>query len=483
MNEAIRVAMISLGCARNLVDSEVLLGHVVEEGLQVVQDAEDADVVVVNTCGFIETAKQESIDTILSVARLKAEGNLKGVIAVGCLAQRYGEELRKSIPELDGVFGLSDYSGVPAVVRRIVNGSSRRWVATVDGGKPKGPRSDSKRVLLTPKSFAYLRISEGCDHKCTFCAIPQMRGRNRSKPIDVLIEEAQNLAAAGVQELVVVAEDTTAFGLDLNRKRQIHTLLERLGDVEGIRWIRLMYAYPHTVAPELTTFLREHPKAVKYLDIPIQHISSPMLKAMKRGVSSEQVRGILDRLRDEVPGIAVRSTLITGFPGETEQDFAELRSLVASYRFERLGVFPYSREETTPAHDMPEQVPEAVAQERAGELMAMQRDVMLAFQKSFVGKTVPVLVDGYDAEAKSLVGRTYADAPEVDCRVLLPKGAAEPGVMVSVRITEASEYELHGKLADDTKASKAPGESPSQAKDKPKSKAAASPAKVAKKKA
>jgi ribosomal protein S12 methylthiotransferase len=444
VNEAIRVSLISLGCARNLVDSEVLLGHVVEEGLQVVQDAEDADVVVVNTCGFIETAKQESIDTILSVARLKQDGNLKGVIAVGCLAQRYGDELKKSIPELDAVFGLSDYSGVPAVVRRIVNGSSRRWVATVDGGKPKGPHSDRKRVLLTPKSFAYLRISEGCDHKCTFCAIPQMRGRNRSKPMDVLVEEAQSLAAAGVQELVVVAEDTTAYGLDLHRKRQIHTLLERLGEVQGIQWIRLMYAYPHTVAPELTTFLREHPKAVKYLDIPIQHISSPMLKAMKRGVSRDQVRGVLDRLRDEVPGIAVRSTLITGFPGETESDFAELKDLVASYRFERLGVFPYSREESTPAHDLPDQVPEAAAQARAGELMAIQRGIMAAFQRGFVGRTVPVLVDGVDADGAHTVGRTYADAPEVDCRVLLPKGAAAAGEFVTAVITAARDYELVG---------------------------------------
>ncbi|MDO8349464.1 MAG: 30S ribosomal protein S12 methylthiotransferase RimO [Planctomycetota bacterium] len=446
MNEAIRVSLISLGCARNLVDSEVLLGHAVEEGLTVVKDAEDADVVVVNTCGFIETAKQESIDTILAVARLKAEGNLKGVIAVGCLAQRYGEELKKSIPELDAVFGLSDYSAVPGVVRRIVNGSSRRWVAPVDGGKPKGPRSDQKRMLLTPKSFAYLRISEGCDHKCTFCAIPLMRGRNRSKPIDVLVEEAQSLAAAGIQELVVVAEDSTAYGLDLDKKRQIHTLLERLAAVPGIAWIRLMYAYPHTVAPELTTFLREHEKAVKYLDIPIQHISSTMLRAMKRGVSGEQVRGILDRLRAEVPGIAVRSTLITGFPGETEQDFAELRALVESYRFERLGVFPYSREESTPAHDMPDQVPTAVAEARAAELMALQRSVMARFQKSLVGKKLPVLVDGYDAECKRVVGRTWADAPEVDCRVLLPKGCAEPGVFVTATITEASDYELVGRV-------------------------------------
>ncbi|MBK8097446.1 MAG: 30S ribosomal protein S12 methylthiotransferase RimO [Planctomycetes bacterium] len=447
MNEAIRVSLISLGCARNLVDSEVLLGHAIEEGLQVVKDPEDADVVVVNTCGFIETAKQESIDTILSVARLKQEGNLKGVIAVGCLAQRYGDELRKSVPELDAVFGLSDYSGVPGVVRKIVNGTSRRFSATVDGGKPKGPRSDNKRFLLTPKSFAYLRISEGCDHKCTFCAIPSMRGRNRSKPMDVLVEEARGLAAAGIKELVVVAEDSTAYGLDFARKRLIADLLEKLGEVDGIRWIRLMYAYPHTVDAALTTFLREHQKAVRYLDIPIQHISGPMLRAMKRGVSSEQVRGILDRLRTEVPGIAVRSTLIAGFPGETEADFAAARALVTDYRFERLGVFTYSHEEGTPAFAMPDQVPAEVAAARCAELMALQKGVMGTFQRTFVGKTVPVLIDGYDIDAKAVVGRTHADAPEVDCRVLLAKDAGAPGDLIDVAITGADDYDLRGDPA------------------------------------
>ena len=438
--------MVSLGCARNLVDSEVLLGHVVEEGLQVVGDAEDADVVVVNTCGFIDTAKQESIDTILSVSRLKAEGHLKGVIAVGCLAERYGEQLTEQIPELDGVFGLSDYSGVPAVVRKIVNGSDRRWSATVDGGKPKGPRSDTKRCLLTPLSFAYLRISEGCDHTCTFCAIPSMRGRNRSKPIKVLVEEAQSLAAAGIKELVVVAEDSTAYGMDLNKKRQIHILLEQLAEVDGIEWVRLMYAYPHTVLPELTTFLREHPKAVKYLDIPIQHISSPMLRAMKRGVKSEQVRGILDRLRHEVPGIAVRSTLITGFPGETEQDFAELKHLVESYRFERLGVFTYSREEDTPSYDMAGQVPRELAEERAAELMTMQQKVMRDFHDSLVGETMTLLVDGYDEDAERLVARSYADAPEVDGRVLLAKDCANVGDLLRAKITAAGDYEWTAKV-------------------------------------
>ncbi|MCB9879931.1 MAG: 30S ribosomal protein S12 methylthiotransferase RimO [Planctomycetes bacterium] len=445
MNEAIRVSLVSLGCARNLVDSEVLLGRVVEEGLQVVTDPEDADVVVVNTCGFIETAKQESIDTILSVASLKEDGNLKGVIAVGCLAQRYGDQLKEQIPELDAVFGLSDYSNVPSVVRRIVNGSDRRWVATVTGGKPKGATSDRKRFLLTPQSYAYLRISEGCDHTCTFCAIPSMRGKNRSKPLDVLVEEAQGLAAAGVKELVVVAEDSTAYGLDIDKKRHIHTLLERLGSVDGIEWIRLMYAYPHTVLPELTTFLREHPKAVKYLDIPIQHISSPMLRAMKRGVKSEQVRGILDRLRGEVPGITVRSTLITGFPGETEQDFQELKALVQDYRFERLGVFPYSREEDTPAFDMEPQIEPEVAEARAAELMELQRGIMREFHDAKVGQVVDVVVDGYDEDGL-LMGRSQADAPEVDGRVLLDAATAEPGTIVRVELTHADDYQWRGRV-------------------------------------
>jgi ribosomal protein S12 methylthiotransferase len=274
-----------------------------------------------------------------------------------------------------------------------------------------------------------------------------MRGRNRSKPIEVLVEEAQSLAAAGIKELVVVAEDSTAYGLDLHKKRQIHTLLEQLAEVDGIEWVRLMYAYPHTVLPELTTFLREHPSAVKYLDIPIQHISSPMLRAMKRGVKSEQVRGILDRLREEVPGIAVRSTLITGFPGETDQDFEELKQLVLDYKFERLGVFTYSREETTPAFDMADQVPAEVAEARAAELMALQQKVMREFHEAKVGETLDVLVDGYDEHAERMVGRTYADAPEVDGRVLLAKDSAKVGDLVRAKITSAGDYEWTAEVS------------------------------------
>ncbi len=447
MNEAIRVSLISLGCARNLVDSEVLLGHVIEEGLQVTVEPSDADVVVINTCGFVEEAKQESIDTILQVCELKQQGKVQGILAVGCLAQRYGEELRHEMQEVDAFLGITDYSGIPALVRKLVNGSSVRYAATVDGGKPKGAHSDARRMLLTPKSYAYLRISEGCNHTCTFCAIPSMRGRNRSKPLDVLVEETRNLAANGVREVVIVAEDSTAYGLDVDRKRSIHTLLEALAEVEGVEWLRLMYAYPHTVLPALTTVMRECDKVVPYLDIPVQHISSTMLHSMKRAVSSQQVRDILWRLRDEVPGIAVRTTLIVGFPGETDADYEELRDFVADYRFERMGAFTYSQEEGTPAFDLPGQVDPEVALARQADLMEIQRGVMAAHNQARVGEVLPVLIDGRDPEGEGLVGRTPADAPEVDGVVRLD-GDLRSGDLIPVRITAAGDYDLVGVVAD-----------------------------------
>ncbi len=443
MNEAIRVAVISLGCARNLVDSEVLLGHVAGEGLQITLEPEDADVVVVNTCGFVEDAKRESIETILETCQLKDGGQLKGVVAVGCLAERYAADLARDIPELDAVLGISDYSGIPGVVRRIVNGSERRFVSTVDGGQPKAARSDLGRLLLTPRSYSYLRISEGCDHKCSFCAIPTMRGRNRSKPIDVLVEEATAIGGQGVRELVVVAEDSTAYGMDSDRRRRLPELLERLAAVDGIEWLRLMYAYPHTVDAELTRVLRENPVVLPYLDIPVQHISSPMLQAMRRGVSSEQVREVLSRLRDDVPGIAIRSTLISGFPGETDADHAELRDHVAEFEFERLGVFSFSREQSTPAYDLPGQVDVAVAEARRDELMEIQRGINSARNRALVGQRLPVLVDGLAPDRDDCyVARTTADAPEVDCLVELPGADLHSGDLVEVEITGVAGYDL-----------------------------------------
>ncbi|HLU38654.1 MAG TPA: MiaB/RimO family radical SAM methylthiotransferase, partial [Planctomycetota bacterium] len=297
------------------------------------------------------------------------------------------------------------------------------------------------RALLTPKSFAYLRISEGCDHTCTFCAIPAMRGRNRSKPMEVLREEAEGIARAGVKEIVVVAEDSTAYGLDLFRQRRLADLLEQLASVDGIEWIRVMYAYPHTVDRRLTSVLREQPKVVPYLDIPIQHIAAPMLRAMKRGVSTEQVAEILWRLRDEVPGIAVRSTFIVGFPGETEADFEALLRFTEQYRFERLGVFTWSAEEGTPAYDLPGRVPAEVAEQRRAAIMATQKHILDAYQRARVGTIQRVLIDGRDGK-DVVVGRTTADAPEIDCRVLLRGVSIPAGTMIDARITGVDDYDL-----------------------------------------
>lgn len=438
--------MVSLGCARNLVDSEVLLGHAAGAGLELVLEPADADVVVVNTCGFVEDAKQESIDTILEACRLKSEGRVRGVVAVGCLAQRYADELRAEIPELDAVLGISDYSGVPRLLRDLVSGRRRHAAATADGGAPKSAASDLDRVLLTPSSYAYLRISEGCDHTCTFCAIPKMRGRHRSKPPDVVVEEARRLAGQGVKELVVVAEDSTAYGLDLERRRLVVPLLRRLTEIEGIAWVRLMYAYPHTVQSELTALMAASEELVSYLDIPIQHVSGPMLRAMRRGVSAAQVKDVLWRLRDEVPGIVVRTTLIVGFPGETEEDFAELRDFVTDYRFERLGVFVYSPEEGTPAFDLPGRVPAEVAERRRDEIMRIQREICAARNSSLVGAELEVLVDGRAPDGSGWIGRTRADAPEVDGVVHLPASAPlRSGELILARIVAADDYDLQAE--------------------------------------
>lgn len=464
MEEGIRVSLISLGCPKNLVDSEVLLGHAAREGLLVARDPVDADVAVVNTCGFIDSAKEESIQTILEIARLKEDAQLKGLIVVGCLSERYGQELQKELPEVDAILGLSDYSRVPALIRHLARGGDDAWVPDTRGGQTKDAESDKVRLLMTPRSFAYLRIGEGCDHSCTFCAIPAIRGKQRSKPIEVLVEEASGLAKGGVRELVLVAEDSTAYGMDwADKKRMLPELLQALGEVEGIEWIRVLYAYPHTVLPAMTQQLRDNPKVLPYLDIPIQHIAGPMLKAMKRGVRSEQVRGILDRLREEVPGIAVRSTYIVGFPGETEEDFEALLELTKDYGFERLGVFPYSREEETPAFELGEGVPPEIAEERMARIMEVSKERIRERNEGLIGQVMEVLVDGTlspqedpDAahtgvldgyEGPVSVARTYADAPEIDCKLYL-RGEAPSGTFVRARIDSVADYDLVGEILD-----------------------------------
>lgn len=447
MTAKVRVSLISLGCPKNLVDSEVLLGHAATHGLEIVRDPEDADVAVVNTCGFIDSAKEESIQTILEVGRLKERG-LRGLVVVGCLSQRYGDELRRDVPEIDAVLGITDYSRVPQLLEHLARGGDARFVNDTKGGNLKSADSDLTRLRLTPNSFSYLRIGEGCDHTCTFCAIPSIRGKQRSKPIATLVAEAEVLAATGTKELVLVAEDSTAYGMDQERKRLLPELLDALAAVPGIEWIRVLYAYPHTVRPELTARLRENPKVLPYIDIPIQHISTPMLQAMKRGVSKDQVMRILDRLRAEVPGIAVRTTYIVGFPGETDRDFEELLALTRDYRFERLGVFPYSREEGTPAFALADAVPEDVVADRIDAIMTLSKQNIEARNRELVGTTMRVLVDHGHPDPAVLglgatvsVARSFADAPEIDCNVHV-RGAVASGRFVDVRVIGTHDYDL-----------------------------------------
>ncbi len=458
MSEAIRVSLISLGCPKNLVDSEVILGHAVADGLEVTREPEDADIAIVNTCGFIDTAKEESIQTILEVAKLKSEAELKGLVVCGCLSERYGQELRKEIPEIDAVLGITDYSRVPQLLRHLMKGGDRRFLSDTTGGERKSADSDLTRMLLTPKSFAYLRIGEGCDQTCSFCAIPGIRGKQKSKPIEVLVNEAEAVAAAGVRELVLVAEDSTAYGMDWSRQRKLPDLLDALAGVDGIEWIRVLYAYPHTVRPELTDRLRESEKVLPYIDMPIQHIATNMLRAMKRGVSGDQVRKILDRLRDEVPGIAVRSTYIVGFPGESDADFEELLRLTEEYQFERLGVFPYSEEEGTKAADLEDDVPKEVVEERIERIMDCSRANIETRNRQLVGTKITVLVDGPcgDAEGRfgkrfesgASLGRTFADAPEIDCQVVLI-GDHPAGSFVEVDVLETDGYDLLASVPED----------------------------------
>ena len=447
MSDPIRVSMVSLGCPKNLVDSEVILGRSVGEGFLVAEDPRDADVVVVNTCGFLELARQESLSTIRDMVALKESGEVRGVVVAGCLPGRIGEEaVRKAVPGVDAVVAISDWSGMPALLRKVVHKNPRKYLPRMRGGEQKSADTDRVRLLMTPRSYAYLRIGEGCDHTCTFCSIPLIRGKHTSKPIDVLVEEARGIAAGGVKELILVAEDATDFGMDRDRRRRLHELLEALSRVDGIEWIRVLYAYPHTVGAELTTVMRENKKVVKYLDIPIQHVAAPMLKAMKRGVSGEQVRRILDRLRAEVPGIAVRTTVIVGFPGETDADFDELLRFVRDYRFERLGAFPYSLEPGTPSFDLPGRVGEDVVRARLDAVMDAQRAVIEARNRSLVGTIQRVLVDGWaeaqEGAAGRTVGRTFADAPEIDCNVFLPGRALRSGEFVEARVTGVEGFDL-----------------------------------------
>ena len=435
--------MHTLGCPKNRVDSEVMLGILSEAGYRLVQDPARADVIVVNTCGFIDSAKEESVQAIVELAQMKAEGRCKKLVVAGCLAQRYPEQLARELPEVDHFVGTGAYQEIA----RIVGEAQARRIVVPDPDFVHD--ASTPRVNSLPSHTAYLKIAEGCDNACAFCIIPALRGPQRSRPVADLVAEAERLAAQGTVELSLVAQDLTAYGQDLPGRVRLHALLPKLAKVDGIRWIRLHYAYPRDVPDALVDAIASEPKIVKYLDMPLQHSSDRLLRAMKRGRDSGFLRDLLARLRRRVPGIALRTSLIVGLPGETEEDFEDLLAFVREQRFERLGVFEYSAEEGTPAAEMPDQVPAEARRERYRAVMEAQQEIARAHQRAMVGRRLEVLVEGRAEETEHLLaGRHAQQAPEIDGLTYLNDGVAYPGEIVTVEVTDASDYDLVGRVVE-----------------------------------
>ncbi len=426
-----KINVVTLGCSKNVVDSEVLMGQLRANQMEVQHDGDDddANIVVINTCGFIDNAKQESIDTILHYARAKQDGKIDKLFVTGCLSERYKPDLEKEIPNVDAYFGTRD---LPRLLKTLGADYKHELVG--------------ERILTTPKHFAYLKISEGCDRPCSFCAIPLMRGNHISKPIEALVQEARLLAKNGTKELLLIAQDSTYYGLDIYRERRLADLLKHLSDVEGIEWIRLHYAFPSGFPLEVLDVMRERKNICNYLDMPLQHISDNMLKSMRRGTTHQKTTDLVNTIRDRVPGIALRTTMIAGYPGETEEDHQQLLEFVKQTRFDRLGIFTYSHEENTHAFLLNDDVPEDIKQERAGAVMAVQQEVSNEINQQKIGKEFKVLFDRKEGEY--FIGRTEFDSPEVDNEVLIEakQNYIRIGDFANVRITHAEDYDLFGEL-------------------------------------
>ena len=404
------ILFISLGCDKNLVDSEVMLGLLDKKGYQIVDSEEDADIIVVNTCCFIHDAKEESIQTILEMAEYKKEGKLKALIVTGCLAQRYQQEIIDEIPEVDAVLGTTSYDHIVEAVEEALAGNGHVVLEDVDAL----PDVKEKRLVTTGGHYAYMKIAEGCDKHCTYCIIPKLRGNYRSVPMEKLLAEAKDLADQGVKELILVAQETTVYGKDLYGEKSLHKLLRELCKISGIQWIRILYCYPEEIYDELIQTIKEENKVCHYLDLPIQHASDAVLKRMGRRTSKAQLVEIIEKLRKEIPDISLRTTLITGFPGETQEQHEELKDFVDEMEFDRLGVFTYSPEEDTPAATMTEQIPEEVKEDRQAELMELQQEIAFDLAEDMVGREVLVMIEGKVADENAYVGRTYKDAANVD---------------------------------------------------------------------
>lgn len=441
-----KVSMVSLGCPKNLVDAEVMLGVLSTQDYEITMDEKDADVIIVNTCSFIKEAKQESIDAILDLAERKHDGRCHTLIVSGCLPQRYQEELAEELPEVDIFIGTGDY---PKIAEILAEKSGTEGQLRYVGDPDFIYDETLPRLNSSPSWFSYLKIGEGCSNCCSYCIIPKLRGNYRSRPVDALVAEAEKLVERGVKEINVISQDITRYGSDFTDGTNLETLVKRLAGIEGLRWIRLLYAYPDGITDGLIALIRDEPKICKYLDIPIQHISDPVLKSMKRRSSESDIRDLIAKLRLEVPEIALRTSIIVGFPGETVDDFNKLTHFVEQSRFDRLGVFCYSREEGTPAAEMAEQVSERVKRERYRKLMRVQARLSFRHNRTLIGTTEQVIVEGFSEETELLLkGRSSRQAPDIDGQVYITSGTANIGDIVTLKITDSSDYDLIGEMLE-----------------------------------
>lgn len=446
MSETKKVSMVSLGCPKNLVDAEVMLGLLQEQGYQITMDEKEADLIIVNTCSFIKEAREESVDAVLDLLDRKQDGRCTTLVVAGCLPQRYREELAVELPEVDIFIGTADYPNIISILNE--HAASPNQTTMV--GNPNFTFDEQlPRLNSSPGWYAYLKIGEGCSNRCSYCIIPALRGDYRSRPLDALVNEAQRLVAGGVKELILVSQDITRYGSDLTDGTTLASLIKALAAIPELAWIRLLYAYPEGIDDELIDLFVNEPKLCKYLDIPIQHISDAVLQRMNRRSREEDIRTLIQRLRNDVPGITLRTSLIVGFPGETSEDFQTLARFVEQAQFDRLGVFCYSREEGTPAADMPDQVSERIKRERHRKLMRVQSRVSFRRNRALVGTTEQVIIEGYSEETELLLkGRTSRQAPDIDGQVYVTSGQADVGAIVTCTIVDSSDYDLVAEMLE-----------------------------------
>lgn len=444
-----KLALISLGCSKNLVDSEHYLGILSKrKGMELTSELSEADIVIVNTCGFIGDAKEESIETILEVSEFKETGNLKKLIVAGCLAQKYSEEILKELSEVDAVIGTGDIDKIEKVVDEILE--NKKVVETKN--MTFLANANTERVLTTASHTAYLKISEGCNRACTYCIIPQMRGRLRSRSIEDIVEEAKRLVASGVREINLLAQETTEYGIDLYGDKKLAALMKELCKIEGLKWLRTYYMHPEYVTDELIEVMKSEEKICKYFDVPIQHVSDNILRNMARAKGGEQVKDVLNRIRKAIPEATIRTTLIVGFPGETEENFQELMDYVREFEFDYAGVFKYSREEDTVAYNLPNQVPEEIKEKRYAELVNLQSEIAERKNRRLLGEEIEVMIDGVSSESEYLLeGRTRGQALEIDGKVLTTDGTAKPGEIVKVKFEQNFEYDFVGPIVENEK--------------------------------